>query len=116
MVGQELEATDMEMNLQDMSKVFDIIKAYEGKIDKSFKIPISEYEARYAKILEKLDERKIDLGFFFWYREMSACFQRSSLVCPSPPPFAKNKRANQLIPKRKQLIGSKALCYLICYW
>jgi len=60
----------MKLSIQDLQKVFDIIAAYESKIDKDFKIPLSEYEERYAKVWKQLEERGIDLGFFFWYREM----------------------------------------------
>lgn len=47
-----------------------IVKHYEGKLDKNFKIPLSEYEKRYANIWEALEKENIDLAFFFWYREM----------------------------------------------
>ena len=53
-----------------MQKVFDVISHYESKIDKNLEIPLSEYEERYIKVWKILKERKIDLGFFFWYREM----------------------------------------------
>lgn len=60
----------MKVTAQDMQKVFSIIEAYEGKIDKSFKIPLAEYDTRYPKVWKELEARGIDLGFFFWYREM----------------------------------------------
>ena len=60
----------MELNIQDLEKVLNVIRSYEGKIDKNFRIPLEEYEERYAKLWSKLAERNIDLGFFFWYREM----------------------------------------------
>ena len=60
----------MNLTIQDMQKVFDVISHYESKIDKNLEIPLSEYEERYIKVWKILEERKIDLGFFFWYREM----------------------------------------------
>lgn len=60
----------MKLSMQDMEKVFGIIREYEPKIDKSFSIPLEEYEERYRKVWEQLEKRGIDLGFFFWYREM----------------------------------------------
>lgn len=60
----------MKLSVQDMEKVFKIIEAYEPKIDKDFQIPLEEYEERYEKVWEQLKARNIDLGFFFWYREM----------------------------------------------
>lgn len=60
----------MNILQSDWEKVSGIIKAYEGKIDKDFKVPLEEYETRYEKVWEKLREREIDMGFFFWYREM----------------------------------------------
>lgn len=61
----------MKITKEDMQKVFDIIKNYEGKIDKDFKIPLSEYQERYEKLWKLMEDNKIDMGFFFWYREMA---------------------------------------------
>lgn len=60
----------MKLKLQDMEKVFRIIEHYEPMIDKDFSIPLAEYEERYEKVWKELSARGIDLGFFFWYREM----------------------------------------------
>lgn len=60
----------MNLTEKDWGKVSEIVKAYEGKIDKDFKIPLAEYEKRYEKVWEEMEKRKIDMGFFFWYREM----------------------------------------------
>lgn len=60
----------MKLSVQDMEKVFKIIEAYEPKIDKTFQIPLEEYDDRYAKVWAQLKARDLDLGFFFWYREM----------------------------------------------
>ncbi len=60
----------MNIPFGEMKRVFDVIKHYDQKIDKNFKIPLEEYESRYKKIWVELEKRKIDLGFFFWYREM----------------------------------------------
>lgn len=60
----------MKLNAQDMKKVFDIIAAYEGKIDKNYKIPLAEYEERYKRVWAEMEKRHLDMGFFFSYREM----------------------------------------------
>ena len=60
----------MKVNNQDMEKVFRIIEHYEPMIDRDFSIPLEEYETRYEKVWEQLKQRDVDLGFFFWYREM----------------------------------------------
>lgn len=60
----------MKLTIQDMEKVFGIIKHYEPKIDRNYSIPLEEYEIRYQKVWKELESRHIDLGFFFWYREM----------------------------------------------
>lgn len=60
----------MKLTVQDWEKVTKIIEHYEPQIDKDFEIPLSEYEERYARVWKVLEERNIDLGFFFWYREM----------------------------------------------
>ena len=60
----------MNLTEKDWKKITKIIQAYEEKIDKDFKIPLSEYEERYEKVWEQLRDRGIDMGFFFWYREM----------------------------------------------
>lgn len=60
----------MNLTERDWKKITEIIRAYEGKIDKNFKIPLPEYEERYEKVWKELEERNIDMGFFFWYREM----------------------------------------------
>lgn len=61
----------MTITSNDMQKVFNVIEHYEGKIDKEFKIPLGEYQERYEKIWKLMEERNIDMGFFFWYREMA---------------------------------------------
>lgn len=60
----------MNLTEKDWGKVSEIVKAYERKLDKDFKIPLEEYEQRYEKVWKELEARKIDMGFFFWYREM----------------------------------------------
>lgn len=60
----------MKLTMQDMEKVFRVIAHYEPQIDKDFTIPLEEYQTRYEKVWAELEARKIDLGFFFWYREM----------------------------------------------
>lgn len=60
----------MKITMDDMQKVFGIINHYETKIDKNYKIPLEEYQDRYEKVWRILEERHIDMGFFFFYREM----------------------------------------------
>ncbi len=54
----------------DFLKIKEIIEEYDKKIDKNFKIPLDEYDKRYQKVWKELEKRGIDMGFFFWYREM----------------------------------------------
>ena len=88
----------MAMDADNMRKVLDIIDAYRGKIDKTFKIPLSEYRERHAKVWAELEARGIDLGFFFWYREMpgdgvyltgyNPTIERASgVITPGKPPM-----------------------------
>jgi Xaa-Pro aminopeptidase len=60
----------MNLHFEDLKKVMEILATYEKKIDKNFKIPLHEYEERYKKVWAELEKKEIDLGFFFWYREM----------------------------------------------
>lgn len=60
----------MKLTTEKMKQVMSIINHYEPKIDKNFKIPLAEYEERYKKVWKEMEEREIDMGFFFWYREM----------------------------------------------
>lgn len=60
----------MSLERADLEKMLNIIKVYESKIDLSIKIPLKEYEERNRKVWEEMKKRSIDLGFFFWYREM----------------------------------------------
>ena len=54
----------------DMKKVHDIIDTYTPRVDLGAGIPLSEYRLRHEKVWAELSARNIDLGFFFWYREM----------------------------------------------
>ena len=60
----------MGISTMEFERVMKIVKAYEGRIDKDFKIPPEEYEVRYRNVWKRLEEKEIDMGFFFWYREM----------------------------------------------
>ncbi len=60
----------MKLESTDMIKVLDIIKTYQSKIDTNVKIPLEEYQNRYENVWAEMEKRSIDLGFFFWYREM----------------------------------------------
>lgn len=60
----------MSLSTKDMEKVLQIIESYHQKLDLSKKIPLEEYHQRYEKVWAEMEQRNIDLGFFFWYREM----------------------------------------------
>lgn len=60
----------MNLSLNDMKKVFRILEHYEKQLNFTKNIPLSEYRQRYKKVWEEMEKRDIDLGFFFWYREM----------------------------------------------
>ena len=55
---------------EDVKKVSDIVAKYEVKMNFSIGIALGEYHERYIKVWAELEKRGIDLGFFFWYREM----------------------------------------------
>jgi Xaa-Pro aminopeptidase len=91
---------DYEMSLTkvDMQKTFAIISEYRKKLDLSVKIPLEEYRKRYKAVWSYLEEHSIDLGFFFWYREMpgdgiyltgyNPTIERASgLIAPGKPPI-----------------------------
>ncbi|MCD7990340.1 MAG: hypothetical protein LUK37_00540 [Clostridia bacterium] len=54
----------MGISTMEFERVMEIVKAYEGRIDKDFRIPLEEYEMRYQNVWKRLDEKKIDMGFF----------------------------------------------------
>lgn len=60
----------MKLETSDMQKVQNIIRHYESIIDTSIKIPLEEYQQRHENVWKRMREHSIDLGFFFWYREM----------------------------------------------
>jgi len=60
----------MPLEAADVSKVLHIIHCYQNKIDTSVKIPLHEYQERYQRVWAEMEKRSLDLGFFFWYREM----------------------------------------------
>ena len=60
----------MNLSAKDMEKVLQIIESYQQKLDLSKEIPLEEYQQRYEKVWAEMEQRNIDLGFFFWYREM----------------------------------------------
>ena len=45
----------MGISAMDFERVMGIVRAYEGRIDKDFKIPQKEYEERYQNVWKKLD-------------------------------------------------------------
>ena len=60
----------MFLTKEDYQKVAQIIEHYTPKIDLSVKISLDEYRARHAKVWAEMEKRGLDLGYFFWYREM----------------------------------------------
>lgn len=60
----------MLLSKEDFQKVNAILEHYEKKIDLTTTIPLEEYEARYEKVWAKMEEMGLDIGFFYWYREM----------------------------------------------
>ena len=58
------------LQAKDFDKIDSIVARYRPKIDVSIRIPIVEYERRYEQVHAGLREKEIDLGFFYWYREM----------------------------------------------
>jgi len=88
----------MKLNTADMEKVFEIIRRYEPKLDLGVKISADEYAERYRRVWRELEARKIDLGFFFWYREMPGdglyltgynpnIERASGVIAPGKPPM-----------------------------
>ena len=60
----------MKLTAEDLRKVSEIVSKYEAKMDFTVGIPLPEYHERHKKVWAELEKRGIDLGFFFWYREM----------------------------------------------
>ena len=60
----------MLLSCEDMQKVTKILEHYEKEIDLTTTIPLEEYEARYEKVWKRMEEKGIDVGFFYWFREM----------------------------------------------
>lgn len=60
----------MFLTSQDYEKIGQVIEHYTKKLDLSVRIPEEEFFSRHKKVWEKLEERRLDFGFFFWYREM----------------------------------------------
>ena len=60
----------MFLTNEDMQKVAKILEHYEKEIDLTTTIPLEEYEARYEKVWKRMEEKGIDVGFFYWFREM----------------------------------------------
>lgn len=60
----------MFLSSEDMQKVTNILAHYEKEIDLTTAIPLSEYETRYEKVWKRMEEQNIDVGFFYWFREM----------------------------------------------
>jgi len=58
------------MNTDDFKKVETIMSRYADSIDLSLCIPATEFKSRQEKVQAALKERDLDVGFFFWYREM----------------------------------------------
>ncbi len=60
----------MMLTGNDLRKVERIVAEYEGKLDLSVQISADEFKVRQRRVQDELKKRDIDLGVFFWYREM----------------------------------------------
>lgn len=60
----------MKNKFINFCKIEDIINNYSKKINLSLKISDKEFFDRNQKVQSVLNQRKIDIGIFFWYREM----------------------------------------------
>ena len=58
------------LDSHELKLVERIIADYSGRIDFSVKVPDAEFIARQEKVQVELKNRGLDLGIFFWYREM----------------------------------------------
>ena len=60
----------MFLTREDYQKIQRIIEHYTPKVDLTVKIPLEEYHERYQRVWAEMENRGLDLGYFFWYREM----------------------------------------------
>lgn len=60
----------MFLTSDDFKKVQQVVEHYAAKVDLSAGISKEEYHTRHKRVWDKLTEKGLDFGFFFWYREM----------------------------------------------
>ena len=60
----------MRLTADDFKKIDKVIAEYERQIDLSACISTEEFKERRQKVQENLKKRDLDIGLFFWYREM----------------------------------------------
>lgn len=88
----------MPLTTGEMERVLRVLDTYAPRVSLSAQIPLSEYRLRHAEVWRRLREKNIDLGFFFWYREMpgdglyltgyNPTIERASgVIAPGKPPL-----------------------------
>lgn len=60
----------MQIGKDDFEKIERILRKYEKETDLSVKISDAEFIERQEKVQKELEDREIDVGIFFFYREM----------------------------------------------
>ncbi|MDK1032138.1 MAG: hypothetical protein QGD94_09040, partial [Planctomycetia bacterium] len=55
---------------EGFKRVEKIVAQYEGELDTTIQIRSDEFSARQKKVQAALKDRDLDVGIFFWYREM----------------------------------------------
>jgi Xaa-Pro aminopeptidase len=58
------------LNTSDFKLIEKILGEYTGRLDLSVKVPDDEFISRQQAVQEELKKRELDLGIFYWYREM----------------------------------------------
>ena len=60
----------MSLSESDHRKIDELLSRYEGEIDLGISVPAEEFKQRWTRVQTQLKRRDLDVGFFFWYREM----------------------------------------------
>ncbi len=58
------------IQMKEMESVLRIIEDYSKKVSTDLKIRPEEFKQRHASLQERMAQRGLDYGLFFWYREM----------------------------------------------
>jgi len=58
------------LDQSDFTKIKTVLEDYAGKIDLRIRVPDEEFRSRHQAVQAELKKRDLDLGIFFWYREM----------------------------------------------